>query len=83
MMIERAAAWLESAGVKVPRKPDGSVDATIEIAPSFALDKADVAAKRDRIPPSSRETGVSRMIANCGLRIWTARLKRTEMPVTL
>ena len=34
----------------VPRKPDGSVDATIEIAPSFALDKADVAAKRNQIP---------------------------------
>jgi UDP-N-acetylglucosamine/UDP-N-acetylgalactosamine diphosphorylase len=50
MMIERAAAWLEAAGVKVPRNPDGSVDCTIEIAPSFALDKADVAAKRDRIP---------------------------------
>lgn len=50
MMIERAAAWLESAGIKVPRNPDGSVNATIEIAPGFALDKADVAAKRDRIP---------------------------------
>jgi UDP-N-acetylglucosamine/UDP-N-acetylgalactosamine diphosphorylase len=51
MMIARAAAWLESAGVKVPRQPDGSVDCTIEIAPSFALDKADVAAQRDQIPP--------------------------------
>ncbi len=51
MMVERAAAWLESAGVKVPRKPDGSVDAIIEIAPSFALDKSDVAAQRDQIPP--------------------------------
>jgi UDP-N-acetylglucosamine/UDP-N-acetylgalactosamine diphosphorylase len=51
MMVERAAAWLESAGVEVPRKPDGSVDAVIEIAPSFALDKADVAAQRERIPP--------------------------------
>ena len=50
MIVERAAAWLESAGVKVPRHPDGSVNAIIEIAPSFALDKADVAAKRDRIP---------------------------------
>jgi UDP-N-acetylglucosamine/UDP-N-acetylgalactosamine diphosphorylase len=51
MMVERAAAWLESAGVKVPRKLDGSVDCTIEIAPSFALDKEDVAAKRGQIPP--------------------------------
>ena len=51
MMVERAANWLEFAGVSVPRKPDGSVDCTIEMAPSFALDKADVPAKRDRIPP--------------------------------
>lgn len=51
MMVERAAAWLESAGIEVPRKPDGSPDCTIEIAPSFALDREDVAAKRDRIPP--------------------------------
>ncbi len=51
MMIERAAAWLESAGVKVPRKPDGSPDCVLEIAPSFALDRADVAAKKDKVPP--------------------------------
>jgi UDP-N-acetylglucosamine/UDP-N-acetylgalactosamine diphosphorylase len=50
MMVERAAAWLEAAGVTVPRKPDGSVDCLLEIAPSFALDPADVATKRDRIP---------------------------------
>jgi UDP-N-acetylglucosamine/UDP-N-acetylgalactosamine diphosphorylase len=51
MMVERAAAWLESAGVTVPRQPDGSVDCLLEIAPSFALDQADVPAKRDQIPP--------------------------------
>jgi UDP-N-acetylglucosamine/UDP-N-acetylgalactosamine diphosphorylase len=51
MMVERAAAWLESAGVEVPRKPDGSVNGVIEIAPSFALDKADIAAQRNQIPP--------------------------------
>ena len=51
MMVERAAAWLEAAGVTVPRRPDGSVDCLLEIAPSFALDRADVAAQRDRIPP--------------------------------
>ncbi len=50
MMVERAATWLEAAGVMVPRKPDGSVDCLLEIAPSFALDQADVSAKRDRIP---------------------------------
>jgi len=51
MMIERAAKWLEAAGVTVPRRPDGSADCIIEMAPSFALDKEDVAAKRDQIPP--------------------------------
>jgi UDP-N-acetylglucosamine/UDP-N-acetylgalactosamine diphosphorylase len=51
MMTERAAAWLEYAGVKVPRKPDGSVDAIIEIAPSFALDKEELKAKAAQIKP--------------------------------
>jgi UDP-N-acetylglucosamine/UDP-N-acetylgalactosamine diphosphorylase len=51
MMVERAAAWLEAAGVTVPRQPDGSVDCLLEIAPSFALDPADLVAKRDRVPP--------------------------------
>jgi UDP-N-acetylglucosamine/UDP-N-acetylgalactosamine diphosphorylase len=50
MMINRAADWLESAGVTVPRKPDGSPDCVLEIAPSFALTKENVAEKRDRIP---------------------------------
>jgi UDP-N-acetylglucosamine/UDP-N-acetylgalactosamine diphosphorylase len=50
LMIARAASWLESAGVRVPRKPDGSPDCIIEIAPAFALTKDDVIAKRDKIP---------------------------------
>jgi UDP-N-acetylglucosamine/UDP-N-acetylgalactosamine diphosphorylase len=51
MMVARAAQWLEAAGVEIPRRPDGSVDALIEIAPSFALEPADIKAKRDRIGP--------------------------------
>ena len=51
MMVERAARWLEHAGVSVPRRPDGSADCLIEIAPSFALEPEDVAAKRDQVPP--------------------------------
>jgi UDP-N-acetylglucosamine/UDP-N-acetylgalactosamine diphosphorylase len=54
MMVERAARWQEAAGVKVPRRPDGSADCLIEIAPSFALGPADVKAKRDRIPAIGR-----------------------------
>lgn len=50
MITDRAADWLEAAGVKVPRKPDGSVDCLLEIAPSFALEKEDLKAKLDQIP---------------------------------
>ena len=45
LLIDRAADWLESAGVCVPRKADGSVDAVIEMAASFAIEKEDVEAK--------------------------------------
>lgn len=51
IMVARAAQWLEAAGLKVPRWPDGSVDCLIEIAPSFALEPEEVKAKRDRIAP--------------------------------
>ncbi|MHC4556248.1 MAG: UTP--glucose-1-phosphate uridylyltransferase [Planctomycetota bacterium] len=57
MMVARAAYWLESAGVSVPRKPDGSVDCILEIAPSFALGKEDIKEKLTQIPdikPSGR-----------------------------
>jgi len=57
MMIARAADWLESAGVTVPRKPDGSVDCILEIAPSFALVKEEIKEKLNQIPeikPSGR-----------------------------
>jgi len=50
MMTARAAGWLESAGVTIPRKPDGSVDCLLEIAPSFALEKEDIKEKLDQIP---------------------------------
>jgi len=50
MMAARAADWLESAGVKVPRRADGSVDCIIEIAPSFALEKEDIKPKVGQIP---------------------------------
>ncbi len=50
MITERAADWIESAGVSVPRKDDGSPDCVLEIAPSFALYKEDMASKADQIP---------------------------------
>jgi len=50
MMVDRAARWLESAGVTVPRRPDGSPDCLLEIAPSFALEPEDLKVKLDQIP---------------------------------
>ncbi|MFH1416984.1 MAG: UDPGP type 1 family protein [Planctomycetota bacterium] len=48
--IRRAARWLESAGVTIPRQPDGEPDATLEIAPSYALDAEDVKDHEPRPP---------------------------------
>ena len=50
MMVARAASWLEAAGVPVPKKPDGSIDCVIEIAPGFALYKEDIKEKLNQIP---------------------------------
>lgn len=50
MMTERSSGWLESAGIKVPKKADGSIDCVIEIAPSFAICKEDVEKKKNTIP---------------------------------
>ena len=50
MITARAADWLESAGVTIPRKPDGSPDCLLEIAPGFALDREDISEKLDRVP---------------------------------
>ncbi len=50
MMVARAADWLESADVTVPRKADGCPDCAIEIAPSFAVEKDDLEIKLDAIP---------------------------------
>lgn len=50
MIVARSAAWLESAGIAVPRKPDGSADCLIEIAPSFALEKDDINTNLSKIP---------------------------------
>jgi len=57
MMTERAAAWLAQAGVKVPRTAEGGVDAVIEMAPSFAIEPADVKAvihKIKKIKPGDK-----------------------------
>ncbi|OQA00188.1 MAG: putative uridylyltransferase [Planctomycetes bacterium ADurb.Bin401] len=45
MMTRRAAKWIETAGIKVPKKADGSIDCEIEISSLFALSAEDIAAK--------------------------------------
>ncbi|MBR7127952.1 MAG: UDPGP type 1 family protein [Lentisphaeria bacterium] len=42
MIMERDAKRLEAAGVKVPRNPDGTLNAKIEISPRAAFDEEDV-----------------------------------------
>ena len=54
MMVARAADWLQSAGVTIPQKPDGSPDCLLEIAPGFALEKDDIKAKLNQIPKINR-----------------------------
>ncbi len=49
LQIERAADWLEAAGIEIPKKPDGSPDCIIEMAPSFALYKEDVKQKTGQV----------------------------------
>jgi UDP-N-acetylglucosamine/UDP-N-acetylgalactosamine diphosphorylase len=44
-MSDLFAGWLEAAGVKVPRRSDGTVPFGIEISPLFALDPAELKAK--------------------------------------
>jgi hypothetical protein len=51
MMIDCAADWLRQAGAKIPQKPDGSAGCKIEIAPSFAICKENIAKKKAKIPP--------------------------------
>lgn len=50
MMIDRTAAWLQAAGVSVPRKADGTPDCVLEMAASFAVTAEDVKAKLDQVP---------------------------------
>jgi UDP-N-acetylglucosamine/UDP-N-acetylgalactosamine diphosphorylase len=58
LMIERAAQWLEAAGVSIPRNGQGKSDCIIEIAPSFALNQEEVAAKLDQVPAISPKSEI-------------------------
>lgn len=41
-LVQRACRWLEAAGVQVPRAPDGTCDATVEISPLRAQGAEDL-----------------------------------------
>jgi UDP-N-acetylglucosamine/UDP-N-acetylgalactosamine diphosphorylase len=43
-----AGDWLEQAGVRVPRRPNGDVSVPLEISPLYALDAEELAAKVDQ-----------------------------------
>jgi UDP-N-acetylglucosamine/UDP-N-acetylgalactosamine diphosphorylase len=58
MMNARATDWLESAGVTVPRRENGAPDCTVEIAPSFAIEKDDVKEKLSLIPGLKRHESI-------------------------
>ena len=45
MLIERDAEWLETAGVKVPKKSDGTPDCVVELSPASFFDAEDVITK--------------------------------------
>ncbi len=49
--VRRACRWLESAGVNVPRHPDGEPNIVVEISPLFALDVEELAIKKDQVQP--------------------------------
>jgi UDP-N-acetylglucosamine/UDP-N-acetylgalactosamine diphosphorylase len=51
MQIERAARWMELAGVQVPRHEDGRADVLIEISPLFAPDAETLIQKRNQLRP--------------------------------
>ncbi|MCC6322382.1 MAG: UTP--glucose-1-phosphate uridylyltransferase [Phycisphaerales bacterium] len=55
IQTERAARWLEAAGVKVPRKPDGSPDCVLEISPRRATTAEELKAGER---PASVERGI-------------------------
>ncbi len=56
LQTERAAQWLEAAGVRVPRKADGAVDCVIELNPLTATEESELekADKPDAIASGER-----------------------------
>jgi len=51
LQVARDAAWMEQAGITVPRKDDGTPDVILEISPLFALDVEELIRKRAQLRP--------------------------------
>ncbi len=49
LQSEKAARWMEAAGISVPRKKDGSLNLMIEISPLFALDQEELIRKKAQL----------------------------------
>jgi len=54
LQMEKAARWIQQAGLEVPRKEDGSADLLIEISPLYALDIDEFLQKRRLLRPLKR-----------------------------
>ena len=54
LQMEKAARWIQKAGIEVPRKEDGSLDVLIEISPLYALDIDEFLQKRRLLRPLKR-----------------------------
>jgi len=52
----RAARWLEAAGFRIPRTPDGEPDGTFEISPLLAIDAEQLAERALPIEAIQRES---------------------------
>ncbi|MEO0854848.1 MAG: hypothetical protein AAFY15_15295, partial [Cyanobacteria bacterium J06648_11] len=42
LQTQKAAGWLEAAGVEIPKKADGTPDCVLEISPLTALEPGDL-----------------------------------------
>ena len=52
IQTERVARWLEAAGVKVPRRADGSADCVLEVSPRLAGSVNELLSVKERLPRS-------------------------------
>jgi UDP-N-acetylglucosamine/UDP-N-acetylgalactosamine diphosphorylase len=57
----RASNWLQACGIKIPKKPDGSPDCTIEISPRTATSPEELAASLRKLAALPAFTAGSRI----------------------